>query len=105
MTAPIWTAGAASCWQRHSCIPVPLLSREGAAPFSPGNRRHDRYFRPISSGSGQILQKPDIFSIHVDIDESPERAGLVADAGADSRILRLEFIEDLLNCSRFHFDQ
>src|SRR5678816_1977853 len=58
-----------------------------------GYRRNNRDFRSILCGRTEVLQEPNVFTIHIYVDEATQPAGIIADAVSNSGELALEPVD------------
>src|SRR5919202_1137844 len=68
------------------------------------DRRDDGHFIARLQRRVLALQEADVLFIHIDIDEAPQLALVVAEPLFQSRIRAVEVLDDFGNCRAFLFD-
>ena len=69
-----------------------------------GDCRNDGDLGAVLCGRAEVLQETDVFTIHIDIDEAAQSAGIVANAVPDAGKLAFQPVNDFLHRAGFHFD-
>src|SRR5262249_56294688 len=72
--------------------------------FPASDRRDDGDLVTVLEQALPPLEEPDVFLVHVDVDELPEVPGLVAEPLADPGKLPLEVVDDLADVLAFGVD-
>src|SRR5215471_80931 len=101
--------GAAS-GARSQLIPIEVSrwNRSGYVAenrSAPGDRRNDRNLGTVGDASCQIVEKPHVFTVHIDINESPQCAGLLAESGAEPGITGLHRVDHIVDGAGGYLDR
>src|SRR5262249_5865895 len=62
-------------------------------PSTSGDRRHDRQLVAVFDRRLEVVEKADVVTVQIDVDEAPHAAAFVADAFLDAAELALEVVD------------
>ena len=80
------------------------IRNRGGRKLSARDGRHDGDLGAVGDRRLKVFQKPNVFTIQVDINEAPQTAFFVTDAGANTRIFRVQIVEYLLYSPGFNLN-
>jgi hypothetical protein len=68
-------------------------------------RRYDRDLDPVADLGRQVIQKPYVLAIDVDVHEAAQFSLVVAHAGAESGIAPVELLDYVSDAARFNLNR